>query len=208
MDNQLNKIKLSYKDIEKQIKKYKLRFPYIKNTKVEKYIKFPIFVDSFYELLFFSKKVPTQKEFIENYIKRHKEKECIKCLNNNEKKALRARLCRTYPSYIRDLHFSKMLEEKLDFGEVIYNSEIDVKDGVDTLIKYNNTKYAVCLYINTQRSQNFRKTKIKQQKNGYIYIELPLNMKESKEVGDFYLYTKDNLINLLNFILKFEQEAV
>ncbi|MFP4017682.1 MAG: hypothetical protein ACOC1K_06480 [Nanoarchaeota archaeon] len=208
LNNYLVDINISYKDIEKQIGNYSLKFPSTRNKKVERYIKFPIFVDEFYTLLKEKGKIPLQKEFSEYYIKKHKGKDCIKKLNDKEIKALIARLYRAFPSYIRDLHFGKLLKSKTNFADIIANSTLDVDKGIDVLIRYNQHQYGVCLYIDTKRSQNFRKSKIKYQKDGYVYIELPLNLDDCKQVGEFYLYSEKEIIQLLNTILKIEEDGV
>ncbi|MGM0409471.1 MAG: hypothetical protein ACQEQF_01810 [Bacillota bacterium] len=202
MDNKLDKLNFNYKEIENKIEGMDLKFIPLKINKVEKYITFPIFVNEFYNFIEEKNTIPSQKEFSEYYINKHKDKNCIADLTKREKRGLYARLFRAYPSYIRDIHFSKFFQDIINTGEVIYNIDLDINDGIDTLFLYNDKKYGICLYVDTKRSQNFRKNKIKYQKDGYIYIELPLDLDDCKKVGKFYLYSYKDIVKLLDVILE------
>lgn len=209
MENKLNQIDLNVKEIEKKLRKNGLDFIDVKRNDVENRISFPMFVDSFYKYIDVYGDIPTQKEYFDYYISLNENCQNIQKLNIDQFEGLRARVYRTYPSLIRDLHFAKVLDEKTAIDEVIYNQELDVGDGIDILLKENGFKYGLALYTNTRRAKMKRQEKIeyRDDKEDYIYVELPLKFDGAREINDFYLYGTRELITVLNIILETQKKA-
>lgn len=202
MKNELKEIDINYRQIEKQIEKYDLTFLNKSSREVEEKINFPPFVEKFYDFIKEWERIPKQSEFVEYYLDKNCDEPSIKDLDEKRTLDLKARLMRSYPSYVRDLHLGKMLESKLEIGEVVINSNIDIEEGVDILIRYYNREYCICLFVNTDRASYFRKKKLERQnERDCDYIELPLSSYAHKEVGDFYLYSNNDIINLLDKII-------
>ncbi|MFW6009109.1 MAG: hypothetical protein ACOCP8_07590 [archaeon] len=201
MYNKLDDIDLQVEDIERQIKKYNLTFPSLKRNDIENKMRFPYFVNEFYNFIDEHKKIPMQCELYSFYKNKHRD--IIDKLKDGQLPGLKARIYRAYPSYIRDLHFAKLLRKKTCFEKVIYNLELDVKDGIDILIKHNNKKYAINLYVKTDRSKYYRKKKNNRHKeHNFINIDLPIGFEDSYKLGEFYLYSYRDIVRLFNFILK------
>jgi len=209
MKNKLNKIDLSLKELEGKLKDIDLNFISTKRKDVEYGIRFPLFVRSFYDYIEEYSMLPSQKDFFDYYIENNQNSKNIQKLDIDQLGGLKARLYRVYPSFIRDFHFAKTLEEKTPLDEVIYNVKLDTKDGIDVLVRENGIHYAISLYTNTRRANIARVKKIdhRDDKDDYIYIELPLNFKGAKEVGDFFVYGKREMVEVLNIIIKTQKKV-
>lgn len=201
MINEIENIDLTSTDVEKQIEDYDLKFLGVRRNDIEWKFKFPIFVYVFYEIIKEEGNIPTQSYFFDFYLDKFSENSVISKLNKDQLEGLKARIYRTYPSYIRDIHFSNLVSEQTNFDKVIYDLELDVKEGIDILIENNNKEYGVNLYIDTNRSKKARdKKEDRHDDNEYYEIELPLSFWDADEIGDFYLYPKSYLEELYEII--------
>ena len=92
--------------------------------------------------------------------------------------ALKARLTRSYPSLVRDMHFACSLKKKRQDLEVFYNPELDVKNDIDTLVIHNGMLKAFVLYVDTFRGNGFRKRKANRHNrfNNVTYYEIPMTL--------------------------------
>jgi hypothetical protein len=120
---------------------------------------------------------------------------------------LQARVYRTYPSLIRDLHFCLFMKEKALLRSnaiVIYNIDLDIEEGIDILLEFKDKLYGINLYTNTSRAIHARTLKSKRHNpfQNVNYVELPVPFKGSKEVGQFFLYGERELNGLRNLIRK------
>lgn len=117
------------------------------------------------------------------------------------REGLEARILRTYPSLLRDLHFYLMSYESGLFEGVWYSLDDDFKKGIDIKVRYNGKWFNVALLQNTRRSIFFRNRK-KTRHNGsnadVIYVEL--DPQDSKKCGDYYLFTKAHVKMVYNCI--------
>lgn len=169
---------------------------------------FPIeTVQVFYRFVTREQRIPTQEEFM-------KEARLEMMLNgfdfdgqeSSYRHGLAARLTsRTYPSLIRDVHFCKILEEKLsEEYYVIYNPALDLM-GIDILLKPKTKvpsyKFGICLYLNTdrgrsglKRKKNYRRTfhKLK-------YVDMPKDLPKNSNDG-IWLYEESDAKALLERI--------
>ena len=205
MENLLDEINIASYEIEEQIKDYELEFLSARDKQVEWRMKFPIFVRSFYSYVLEYGIIPSQSEFFQHYVSENKNSKNIQKLTDHQHEALRARLYRAYPSYIRDLHFGKFLTEKGYFDEVVYNVDMDIKDGIDLLVSFGKRKYAINLFTDTSRAAKARdKKKDRHKEHDYINIELAISFGGSKCVGKgkYYLYSYRELCELMGKILR------
>ena len=195
--NHLDLLKITLKEIEDSLKKISLTFPLHKNERIEWGIRLPIFLNSFYKFIFNKQKLPTQEEFYNYYISENKTIDLLK-LTPDEKLGVKGRIFRTYPSLVRDFHFSKLLSKRKNNYEVIYNTNLDVQEGIDLLIKKGTENIAINLYTNTKRAIEARKKKGNRHTvySNIKYIDLPVNFKGSFKLGDFFLYGNDDADNL------------
>ncbi len=186
-ENLLPQIKLTTSDIESQIKGFKLEFF---RDKVNQREDFPFFVPPFYKFVLDKNRIPDQNEYWEFY-----QEENPDYFNDPEHKDLipgiKARIFRNMPSFVRDLHFGKYLSEHE--LSVIYNQDLDMKEGTDLMITYKDKHYGLSLYTDTPDGRKNRDRKIRTRKyNGELenvtYVELPVPFKTSFICGDFFLY--------------------
>lgn len=201
-ENLLEKINLTSTQIEEIIFNYKLDFLNYRNYEVENKIKFPMFLECFYDNLLKNKTILNQDEFAMHYARLNLEWFKNQNFSNDILSGLKARIFRTYPSLIRDLHFCLSLKEKNQYENVLYNIKLDVSHGIDVLIKKENKLFGVNLYTDTKNACDFRINKYKRHSvlPNIFYIELPVNFHGSKKCGDFFLYGEREM-NLLSKII-------
>ena len=166
---------MTYKEIEIVISTFDLKFYKDKIDYVENFNFEPnYFIYSFYDYIVLNNSIPTQNQFALFYLQNFDNDKFFKDRDKKElTKLLIYRLYRVYPSIIRDFHFVNYLRENLT-NKIIYDKELDVLKGVDVLI---DDKYAIHLYVDTNRSNYYRNKKDKRHtEDTYIHIDVPLNM--------------------------------
>jgi hypothetical protein len=194
--NFLDYLKFSNQDIEEKIKTYSLNFISVKDPEVEYKIKFPPFLIPFYGFIYLKNNIPNQEDFYEYYMSENYEFFNEKKFTDKILYGLKARLYRTYPSLIRDVHFLTFINENLSTHNVLYNTKLDMVEGIDLMISSpSGLYYAINLYTNTRLSlMNRRKKMYRHTKFENVnYIELPVNFNGSNKCGDFYLYGTNEL---------------
>jgi hypothetical protein len=184
------------------IEKYPLEFPQVRNATVEWGMTFPMFLYPFYKFIYQIKKIPTQKEFCDYYLSENKEFFDTNNFTAEITEGLKARLYRTYPSLIRDLHFSAYVKENFDTAEIIYNRKLDVEEGIDLLIIYDGKYWGINLYTDTKRAHDGREKKENRHTkfDNVIYVELPVEFKGSVKCGQFFLYGEKEYKQILKTI--------
>ncbi len=198
-ENSLNKINLSVSGIESVIKDFSLEFPSVRNETVEHKMRVPMFVYPFYRFVIEGKQVPYQEQYWRAYAKHNRDWFDSVRPSNEIIEGLKARAFRTYPSLMRDLHFAKLVSEQNYFDEVIYNQDLDIKRGVDLLLKKDGKVFAVNLYTQTSRAYTARKKKESRHEKldeDVLNIEFPVAFKGSKQCGQFFLYDIDDFERL------------
>jgi hypothetical protein len=117
---------------------------------------------------------------------------------------LKARIFRTYPSLVRDLHFSLFVKENVEDAQILYNRKLDVEEGIDLLIKRDGIFYGINLYTDTPRAHIGRKKKANRhiQFENVEYIELPVEFNGSFKCGQFFLYGEKELTQIKKIIYK------
>jgi len=202
--NLLKSISLTSDDIRNQIVGYKLTFPQERNNELEWGIKLPMFVDSFYAYIVEYQTIPTQKEAFDYYLQYNKD--FFNELNRPDlESGIMARAFRTYPSLVRDIHFNKYIEERLAARcHIIYNTRLDIEEGIDLMVVTKKNNYGVCFFTNTRRAYIGRKAKEHRHTpfDNVKYVEMPMEFKGSVEAGDFFLYGEKEYIELYNTLSK------
>lgn len=202
--NLLSDIMLTSADIAEQVKSVDYKTdPFICDLAEAA---FPIeTVQVFYRFVTREQRIPTQEEFM-------KEARLEMMLNGFDfdgqessfRRGLAARLTsRTYPSLIRDVHFSKILEEKLSKEyQVIYNPALDIM-GIDILLRPKNStyKFGICLYLNTERGRSGLKRKKNYRRTFHKlkYVDMPKECPKNSNDG-IWLYEESDAKALLEKI--------
>lgn len=190
-ENFLNHPKVAEKNskiLEAAMKKHRLRFPQERDDEVENH-RFTPFVYTFYDMVEKSGWVPFQDSFAGEYIKQHSGE--FGDLYNRKKSAIDARLRRCHPSYARDLHFAMKCKESGLFDDVIYNVDLDVKQGIDLLILKDAHFYGIHCFTRTSRGQFFRNKKDNRHddKNNFVTeLDFTVYKKDGYSCGDYFLF--------------------
>lgn len=202
--NLLLNISISSDEIKCLVSTYRLTFLPDRNKEVEWGIKLPMFVDAFYDYVVVYQTIPAQEEFFEYYLDYNKD--YFNNLNRPDLEiGIKARAYRTYPSLVRDIYFNKYIQEKLGTRcQIIYNTKLDIEEGIDLMIITSKGIYGVCFYTNTKRAFAGRKAKENRHIlfNNVKYIEMPLEFQGSVRAGDFFLYGEKEYIELYNTLSK------
>jgi len=157
--NLLDEISLTSGEIENNLKDYKLVFFPYKNPIVERGMKIPLFLKSFYAFIKKYKRIPTQNEMFDGYISMNQDYFNRNNFNEDIMHGIKARAFRAYPSLVRDIHFNLYVKENLKEANVIFNPKLDYINGIDILIDYNDIYYGVNLYTDTIEARKYRKLK-------------------------------------------------
>lgn len=196
MENQLNQIDIKLNELERQIKRVYLPTKEPTNEYVEG-ANIPYMNWIFINLLIDRGRLPTPTDFFTEYLSVYWDTPIVEDLMaKGYKSQLRGRLFRTYPSLLRDIHFGMSLQQ-LGFGEVVYNSKLDGKLGIDLLIIHGGVKFALHLYVGTQNSKQHREHKLKENYDVDCSIELPLQLDSAETIGDIKVYSYSYFIELL-----------
>ncbi|MBW7674199.1 hypothetical protein [Chryseobacterium chendengshani] len=164
--------------------------------------KLPPAILAFYYYVFTKLTIPTEDEFLETYCTINQ----ITISGNNicivdesyNYEGVKARLLRTYPSLIRDIHFYYLIKESNLFEKVSYSLYKDYVAGIDLIILHNDREYCISVYIGTNRGKSFKNKKTKRHDYSNITeIELMVNFDTLNQVGNFYLLNKNHVENLI-----------
>lgn len=188
--NFLDHFKLSSEEIFNTIIDYNLFFPQDKNNDAEWKIKFPIFLDSFYKFVYLNNSIPRQDEFYEYYLKENKKHFRENKYSDEIMKGLKTRVYRAYPSLVRVVYFSQYVKENFKDAKIIYNRELDTKEGIDILVVHNSKNWGINLYTDTKNAHVAREKKQSRHEKfeNVNYVELPVDFKGSITCGKFFLY--------------------
>jgi hypothetical protein len=200
--NLLDHLNLSSKDVTIQVEGYSLSFPQVRNEKVEWGIAFPMFLTPFYKYVYLNNKVLTQSQFYEYYLTENKTFFDANKFDVEILEGLKARIYRTYPSLVRDLHFSLFVNEKIEEAQIVYNRRLDVEEGIDLLIKLKDILYAINLFTDTARAHIGREKKVSRHTpfDNVQYVELPVKFNGSFKCGNFFLYGEAELNQIKKII--------
>lgn len=159
--NLLPKISLTSDEIKAMVSTYKLTFLVERNYEVEWGKGLPMFVPAFYNFILNTNKIPNQEEFY-NYYRKCNISYYKKLNRPDLDSGIKARAYRTYPSLVRDIYFNKYIEEKIGTKcQIIYNTELDIEEGIDLMIITSKNKYGICFFTKNRRAFIRRKAKEK-----------------------------------------------
>ena len=149
--NLLPKISLTSDEIKAMVSTYKLTFLVERNYEVEWGKGLPMFVPAFYNFILNTNKIPNQEEFY-NYYRKCNISYYKKLNRPDLDSGIKARAYRTYPSLVRDIYFNKYIEEKIGTKcQIIYNTELDIEEGIDLMIITSKNKYGICFFLQKNR---------------------------------------------------------
>ena len=182
------------KEIEQSLSEYPLDVTKKPNVFIiERKMRLPLFAVDFYHFIYKNGRIPMQDEFIDYYLKCNEEYLNKVIIFEDYEKGLYGRLCRTYPSLVRDVHLFVKLRESDKFDYVDFNIEVDLFGKADILIKHHMTWYGVKLRTKTKRSAEF--AAIKDSRGavelGYVPIEMPIDLDKA-----FSLQTQQDSLKL------------
>lgn len=204
----LSELPYSSTEIRQKIAGFHLAFSSTRNRNVEQNRDVPMFAYSFYEYIKELRYIPTQDEAYGYYSLKNKDV-LVELHKNIDLEDIKARFNRAYPSLMRDYHFNKFISEHLPGKfKAIYNTRLDVEEGIDLLIVSPNANYGICFYTNTNRGNDGRKWKENRhvKYDNISYIEFALNMNSAEHVGEFLLYGESNYRELLQLLTSKETE--
>lgn len=202
---QVKDFSLTCLSLEDKIKDFKYEGENrVKDDKVENLLLPPIAL-TFYSLVYDMGNAPSPDILIEEYLGQedyfgYLPEDKVEVNYNGvltvvSLEGLIARILRTYPSLVRDLHFYLMAEESGLFEAVHYSFKEDYKGKVDIRVKYKDKWSNVGLLLGSKRSLFYRfKKKFRHKEVDVIYIELQKD--KAKWVGDFMLYTREHINEL------------
>lgn len=198
-------LNLSSKKIESTIQSYHYTGERReKDQKVEN-LRMPSMALAFYTYVFEKETIPTQDELIETYLSHG----AFQILANGmvsvsfdgttttvTKSGLEARILRTYPSIIRDIHFYYLVLESGLFESVHYSFINDFYYMIDLKVLYNGHWFNIGMLFDSYRAEQFRQKKQTRHevKEDVIYIKLSRD--SCKQCGSFYLYTNNHVNQL------------
>ena len=202
--NLLDHLKLTSSEVCSIIASYTLSFPQVRNDKAEWRIAFPMFLTPFYKYVYNNNSVLNQNNFYDYYLSENKTFFDANKFDAEILEGLKARIYRTYPSLVRDLHFSLFVNEKIEEAQIVYNRKLDVEEGIDLLIKLKDILYAINLFTDTARAHIGREKKVSRHTpfDNVQYVELPVNFKGSFKCGNFFLYGEAELNQIKKIIYK------
>lgn len=205
-DNFLSKIELDYEDVISEIRNYRLEFKDVRDDVIENEMSFPSFSKCFYEMVCSYGYIPKQNIFCNYYESRWIDKVISDnfCDSDDKDKivcGLDARLRRSYPSFVRDLMFNLYVYDHCYDVYCLYNVDIDLCCGIDSLIVKGDLLFGVCLYVDTSRSRDYRCVKRCNRHSDYsnvVMIENPLCYENKFKCGDFWLYKESCIEKLID----------
>ena len=193
-NNLLDEIRFTSSEIKEKLVDFHLEFIRDRNDVVEHGLSIPLFVPAFYDCIKTFDYIPSPDESFGYYLDYNKG-EFEKINRNDLIDGIKARFLRTYPSLMRDLHFNKYLSENLPkYYHVVYNTRLDIEEGIDLLVTSPNAYYGLCFYTDTQRGNMGRSWK--QDRHTYFgnveFIEYAINKEDADIIStkgeDFFLY--------------------
>lgn len=190
-------------ELEETIRGYSYKGEGLVKDPVVENTQFPPIALSFYSYIYEHDSVPSPETLINIYLSQN----CFSSVSEDKyavnygttktivsKEGLVARILRTYPSIVRDLHFYLMALESRLFDGVWYSFDDDYHKGIDIKVMYNHKWYNIALMQNTRRSVFFRnKKKYRHFGKNSDVIVIELDKRKSRSCGDYNLYTESDV---------------
>ena len=207
-------LSLNSKTVEQSISVYPYNGEHLnRDPFVENILRMPPMIFSFYSFIFENNRIPSENEFIDNYLlhpffrkitKDSFEVEHDGKTHTVKKESLCARILRTYPSLIRDFHFYCMAKESGLFEMVYYSCKDDYYNKVDIAVKLNGKLYNLGLLLESQRSGFFleKKQLPSRHKDSPEVIYIRLSKTNCKKCGRFWLYSESHVKDVFDYLSK------
>lgn len=195
-------IRLSYNEMVRPLKDYKMKFSPIHNIDAEWNIHFPILVRPFYAFIYRNHRIPEQQEYVSYYLTENRSFFENEEFDHKVIEGLKARLLRTYPSLVRDICFNRYVKDHAIGYKTIYNISLDVERDIDLMLYKGQNYYGVCLYTKTKRAlySRTKKTNRHVRFSNVNYIEILKDFKGSMQIGDFFLYGEQEYKELMELV--------
>lgn len=210
---QTKELHLSSSQLEETVKHYQYKGEKrIVDEQVENMFLPPIAL-VFYSLLYDTDNVPSPDDLLKAYFnqpyfsfvadgKVNVTYEDNATLCNTE--SITARVLRTYPSLLRDLHFYLLANESNCFDAVRYSFKKDYEGKIDVQILHNGKWYNVGLLLNSKRSLFYKfKKQFRHKQTDVLYVEL--DKSDCKMCGDYMLYAEHHIKQLYEKVEKFNK---
>lgn len=162
-------------------------------SKSAEYDKLESFNDFFHKLIEEEGDLPSQDYFAQEYMSRFR----------YDSPGVQARARRAYPSLVRELHVYHMLAERFD--DIYHDTDLDYNHGIDYVINQNDQTFLVHVWLDTPRSRMFRERKKGRHATSTIkgtHIDLTTTKDSGKHVGDFWLYSEQDIENFEKELIK------
>ena len=154
----------------------------------------PSFVEAFDAYLDQHDQTPDQQAFVQAYMEANHH--VLEGLSEAQAAAVHARAARAYPSLIRKLHFRALAQESGLFESVAYDAQQHSSAGVDAIVTYQGQRFAVRCTTPSRGSRR-RKRRIELPADtGLLPIIVTFDRKQAQEVGQFYLFTPEDVLRL------------
>ena len=207
---QTKEINLSSNIIESIIKNYDYSGEgRERDSSVEK-LKMPSMALCFYSYIFKKGTIPTEEEFINFYLSHRAfvqlDNDTVLISYNGitkkvSRKGIEARLLRTFPSIIRDMHFYYLLLESNLFDGVYYSFENDYYNMIDIKVRYKEKWFNIGLLYDSYNSEQYREKKQKRHDNKEDVLYIKLSRNKCNKCGKFFLYTEEHVKELHNTVM-------
>lgn len=178
-------------------REYQLRFsPQAKKDEIE-FERFPSMIGCFEAHRKPNGLPPTQPEFVVGFETDYRVSR-PELFAPDAHAATVARLQKTYPSLVRDLHLFLLCRESKKFATVARGAQLDEQFGVDVLVTdAQQREYYICATAGTQSADAWRTLKhhtrntFRRERTGLsgTFIELPLTARPKQVIGSWWLYT-------------------
>ena len=205
---QTKELRLSSSLLEETVKHYEYKGEKrVVDEQVENMLLPPIAL-VFYGLLYECDNVPSPDDLLKAYFKQPyfsfvaDKKVNVNYENNTALcniESIAARVLRTYPSLLRDLHFYLLVNESNCFDAVRYSFKKDYEEKIDVQILHNGKWYSVGLLLNSKRSLFYKfKKQFRHKQTDVLYVEL--DKSDCKMCGDYMLYTEHHIKQLQKMV--------
>lgn len=181
-----------------------LKFTKVLDPDVEDKIKFPLFVPAFYRFIYQNNRIPNQDDFYDFYLQYNDVHFKENTYSDYIMSALNSRVRRMFPSLVRDIHFALYVKENLPDVKVLYNENLDVKEGVDLCLISDDKLIGVNLFTLTTRG--IQKKSLKKYRHtpfeNITYVDIPMNLDKGYKCGYYSLYREPELNLIKTFYEK------
>lgn len=155
----------------------------------------PMMTVSFHRHLFDHGMIPDPDNYLSEY--ETENSNFLSMVREDDVQGIRLRVMRAYPSLVRDVHFVSSCRE---MGCTASRTVRDDIDGIDARIPISEREIKVRLYYESPASRRFKMRKAFSHIIGPDHYDLGLSRKTCLTVGDFLLYSREDVTSFLSSI--------